>query len=249
MPSDLWVPATDVIPPMLADQVAVGWVQNTTDQVWEYSAEIFYKKMTDLIEYRAGSTFFNPNDWQTRVETGGIGWAYGLELFIQKKLGKMTGWIGYTLSWNNRQFENLNNGNVYPYRFDRRHDISFINTYQISKNFDIAFSWVYGTGLATNIPIFETAVPTEGIHQGGTATHYGDLNSFRFAPYHRGDISFNWHKKKKRHERTWNVSIYNFYNRQNPFFIFRDTDNSGQPVLRQVSLFPILPSVSYRIKF
>jgi hypothetical protein len=250
LPSDLWVPATDIVPPMLADQIAAGYVINSTDNVWEFSIEAYYKKMTGLIEFSSGSSFFTPNDWQRRVELDGQGWAYGTELFLQKKAGKNMGWIGYTLSWNNRQFENLNNGNPYPYRFDRRHDISIVYTRQVAKNFDISATWVFGTGLATNIPIFtyNSLGDMRGFFAGDAVTHYGDLNSFRFRPYHRGDISMNFNKEYKRYTSTWNFSIYNIYNRQNPFFLFRDTEN-GQPVLKQVSLFPVIPSISYRIKF
>ncbi|MCC5917602.1 MAG: carboxypeptidase-like regulatory domain-containing protein [Cryomorphaceae bacterium] len=251
LPSDLWVPATNVIPPMMADQLALGYVINSRNNKYEFSTEIFYKKMTDLIEFRGGSSFINPNDWQTRVETGGIGWVYGMEVFVQKKLGDFTGWVGYTWMKNDRQFENLNNGKVFPYRFDRRHDISIVANYEITKKIDVSCTWVYGTGIATNIPIYQTGVaepPNTGQSFFGGVDHYGDLNSFRFAPYHRGDVSINFHKKKKKFERTWNISVYNVYNRRNPFFIYRNRE-FGQSTFRQVSLFPILPSISYRVKF
>lgn len=249
LPSDLWVPATDSIPPMLADQVAIGYTLNSTDNKYEFTVEAYYKTMQGIIEYAAGtSSFINPNDWQSRVETGGKGWAYGLEVLLQKKTGKNMGWIGYTLSWNNRQFENLNFGKVYPYRFDRRHDLSVVYTRQISKNFDLNATWVYGTGIATNLPVSVGLTMGETPQSPVEAVSTGDLNSYRFRPYHRGDISLNWNKQLKKMERTWNISIYNVYSRRNPFFIFRDTSGS-QPVLKQVSLFPILPSISYRIKF
>lgn len=248
LPSDLWVPATNVIPPMMADQIAAGYAYSTLNAVYEFSTEIYYKKMNDLIEYRSGSAFINPNDWQTRVETGGEGWAYGWEILAQKKSGKSTGWIGYTLSYNNRRFDNLNNGRVYPYRFDRRHDFSFVYTYEFAKDFDIGCTWVYGTGIATNLPQFRSLILTPW---GGPSemTHTGDLNSFRFPAYHRGDVSLNWHINKKRFRQTWNVSIYNVYNRLNTFFIFEDRLFNGDVVFKQVALFPVLPSVSYRVAF
>lgn len=248
LPSDLWVPATNFIPPMMADQVAAGYAYNTLNNKYEFSTEVFYKKMTNLIEYQAGSSFINPNDWQSRVETGGIGWAYGAEFLMQKKAGKATGWIGYTLSWSERQFENLNNGKVYPYRFDRRHDVSFVLTYDIAEHFDLGFTWVYGTGIATNLPVFRSMVLTPE-NNTWEYTHTGDLNSFRFPAYHRGDISLNWHINKKRFKQTWNLSIYNFYNRLNAFFIYDRTEMNGDITFRQVSLFPMLPSVSYRVSF
>ncbi len=250
LPSDLWVPATEIIPPMMADQVALGWIRSFKENTYEVSVEGFYKHMTDLIEYRAGSTFINPNDWQSRVETGGTGWVYGGEVFLQKQIGDLTGWVGYTLSWNNRQFANLNNGNVFPYRFDRRHDVSVVMTYDISKKIDVSATWVYGTGIATNIPLYYVSTQNP---QGGTAQNsiaqFGDLNSFRFPAYHRGDVSINFHKKKKKFERTWNISVYNVYNRLNTFFIFDEVQPNGDVRFRQVALFPILPSVSYRIAF
>lgn len=248
LPSDLWVPATDIIPPMTADQVAAGYSLNFGEQKWEFSTEVYYKKMTDLIEYRSGSSFINPNDWQSKIETGGLGWAYGIEFFLQRKVGRLSGWAGYTLSWNNRQFENLNNGEIYPYRFDRRHDMSLVLSYDIAKEFDVAFTWVYGTGIATNLPVFMTRAL--GDYSFGTQVieNYGDLNSFRFPAYHRGDFSFNWNKTHTKFESTWSLSVYNFYNRQNAFFLFTAQEN-GSTVVKQVSLFPILPSLSYRIKF
>lgn len=252
LPSDLWVPATDLVPPMTSDQVAAGFAFSTPDGFWEFSIEGYYKYMNGLVEYGAGTSFVNPNNWENNVVIGGQGWAYGSEFFIQRKLGKSTGWVGYTLSWNNRQFDDLNNGEVYPYRFDRRHDISIVFLHTFSERLDVGFTWVYGTGVATNIPMFITSglPPLNYYNPFEIYENFGSRNSFRMPAYHRADIGINFHRNTKWGKRTWNVSLYNMYNRQNPFFLFMDYDwFRQQRVIKQVSLFPIIPSISYIFKF
>jgi hypothetical protein len=182
------------------------------------------------------------------VESG-QGWSYGGELFIQRKEGKFTGWIGYTLSWTNRQFDNINFGKKYPYKYDRRHDFEIIGSYKISDHIDISATWVYGTGNAVSLPLAVYQTANNDLDYTGTVEYYGDKNSFRMAPYHRFDIGANFTKKKKWGERTWSVSVYNLYNRKNPYFIYLGYNNSGDRAAKQVSLFPIIPSITYNFKF
>ncbi|MFN3952021.1 MAG: TonB-dependent receptor [Thermaurantimonas sp.] len=263
LPTDLWVPATDLIKPQIAHQSALG-ASYSMSSMYEFSVEVYYKYMNHLIEYKNGASYFSTNDWQTQVHTGGQGWNYGLELFAEKKLGNTTGWIGYTLSWSWRQFEELNNGLPYPFRFDRRHDVSVVVNHKFSDRFDIGLTWVYGTGIATNIPMGQFATLPIDYWNGyspifldpdrvTSVMYYGDRNSFRMPPYHRADIGLNFHKKMYQFiERTWNISFYNLYSRRNPFFLYVDYFNEGNPdkgVYKLVSLFPIIPSVSYYLKF
>lgn len=215
--------------------------------------------MTNLIEYKEGASFMTASiseSWETEVETG-TGNAYGIEFLIRKNEGKFTGWIGYTLSWSNRLFENLNFGKQFPYKYDRRHDIGLAANYRFNDRIDIGLVWVYGSGNALNLPIERYAGYTEYFSNMyswmQTIEYYKDRNSFRMPSYHRLDLGINFHKKKKYGERIWSINIYNVYNRQNPFYVeFENSvDSQGNPItrLKQYSLFPIIPSFSYSYKF
>ncbi|MFN8398147.1 MAG: TonB-dependent receptor [Bacteroidia bacterium] len=253
LPTDLWVPATDSITPQSSVQGAVGIARSFKDLGLELSVEGYYKYMTGLLEYKEGASYFaESSDWQNKVVQG-RGWSYGSEVFLQKKYGKTTGWIGYTLSWTNRQFDELNNGKVFPFKYDRRHDLSIVLQHKFSEKVDAAITWVYGTGAAVTLPV--------GSYRGlwpssywqdyqPTIDHINDRNSYRMRPYHRLDIGFNFTKQKKHFERTWSVGLYNAYSRRNPFFLYLDNDPiTDKRILKQVSLFPIIPSVAYHFKF
>ncbi|MCX6318152.1 MAG: TonB-dependent receptor plug domain-containing protein [Bacteroidetes bacterium] len=244
LPTDLWVPVTRRIPPQLADQFAAGMAWNYKNK-YEISVEGYYKKMNNLIEYAEGASYLNAtSNWEDKVEIG-KGWSYGAELFLQKKKGKTTGLIGYTLSWTNRRFENLNNGKIFPYRYDRRHDFKAAVVHKVSDRFEVSADWVYGTGQAITLP---TEVYLNSDMQ--EVEVFDGRNGFRMKSFHRFDISAKFSKVKKRGTRSWIIGVYNAYNRQNPFFIFRDYDYlNNKPVFKQVSLFPIIPSVSYQFKF
>ena len=147
LPTDLWVPATDKIRPQKSHQFAFGLAKTFTD-MYRLSVEGYYKTMDNLIEYKDGASFMGANtEWEDKVEMG-KGWSYGGEVFFEKRLGKLTGWVGYTLSWTNRQFANINEGEIFPYKYDRRHDISVVLNYPINDKWDFSASWVYGTGTA-----------------------------------------------------------------------------------------------------
>jgi outer membrane receptor for ferrienterochelin and colicin len=244
LPTDLWVPVTQNVPPQLSDQVALGWAWNTPDD-YEVTVEGYYKKMKNIIEYAEGASYLNAtSNWEDKVETGD-GESYGAEFFVQKKKGRTTGMAGYTLSWTNRQFANLNFGQSFPYKYDRRHDFKIAAVHKVSSRFEISGEWVYGTGQAISLP---TSVFLDG--GGNTIEVYKGRNGFRMPSYHRLDLGMKFIKKKKKYERAWVIGIYNVYNRQNPFFIYRDFDSqANKPVFRQVSLFPIIPSLSWQIKF
>jgi hypothetical protein len=257
LPTDLWVPSTDRIKPQQANQVAIGLAQTYKSQ-FEFSLEGYYKKMNNLIEYLDGASYLNiEGDWQDKIATHGNGKSYGIEVLAQKKTGKVTGWIGYTLSKAVRQFDELNFGKEYPYKYDRRHDISFALTHEWNKRMDFSVVWVYGTGNAITLPIAtyqgaSSSYFSQFNYGSNETTYYGNRNSFRMRSYHRLDLSFSWWKDKKWGQRKWTLGIYNSYNRLNPFFVNLETDYSASTDRKrfvQYSLFPIIPSISYSFKF
>ncbi len=259
LPTDLWVPATELVPPQQSHQVALGAARSLSNK-YEISLEGYYKTMDNVIEYKEGASFAAPGqDWQDLVEIGD-GWSYGTELLLQKKVGKTTGWLGYTLSWTNRQFDNLNFGRAFPYKYDRRHDASIAVVHQWKKNREFSFTWVYGTGNAITIPRSLYAAqessnsqgffgaPTPNTFNPGEVYYYGERNSYRMAAYHRLDASVTFRKDTRWGQRAWVFAVYNAYSRQNPFFIYY-TGFGETSRFRQFSLFPIIPSVSYRFEF
>ncbi|HOZ88024.1 MAG TPA: TonB-dependent receptor, partial [Bacteroidia bacterium] len=237
------------IKPQLAYQGAFGIAKSTNKNMFEFSVEGYYKVMDNIIDYLDGADFIGgASDWEQKVAQG-KGWSYGAEFLVQKKKGKYTGWIGYTLSWTNRQFAEINEGKVYPYKYDRRHDISFVNVYKLSNKFDIATTFVYGTGNAISLPLQSYVSATiPGVYS-QDAQYYGTKNNYRMAPYHRLDIAINKHKQKKWGKVTWSFGVYNVYNRRNPYFLYFRNNQNQRKQLVQVSLFPLIPSVSYSFKF
>ena len=245
LPTDLWVPVTKKVPPQLSQQIAAGLAYNLQNK-YELSLEGYYKKMKNIIEYAEGASYLDAtSNWEDKVEAG-KGWSYGAEIFLQKKKGKTTGLIGYTLSWTNRQFPTLNFGRTFPYRYDRRHDLKAAIVHKISDRIELSAEWVFGAGQAITLPA-EKFIDANG----NEILVYKSRNSFRMAPYHRLDVSATFSKVKKKHTRSWVFSVFNAYNRKNPFYIYlgyKDVPPFDQE-FRQVSLFPVLPSFSYQFKF
>lgn len=258
LPVDLWVPATDLTRPQQSFQWTLAYNRRINSNL-EFSAETFYKGMTDLIAYSDGINWLEGDgDWQEKIERNGIGRAYGLELLLQKKEGKFSGWIGYTLARTELQFPTLNEGQFFPDRFDRRHDIGILLSYDYSKNIIFSLNWVYGTGEA--ITIAQNRYLAAGIRSAGfrtgfrnhsTVENYEGRNSFRMRAFHRADIGVRFIKTKKWGERTWNLGFYNAYSRANPFYYYWRSDISGPGEnysLRRRALFPIIPGFSYEFK-
>jgi len=259
LPTDLWVPATEKIKPQFSDQIAIGYARTFNDEI-ELSIEGYYKTMNNLIEYKDGASFNDAqNDWQEKVHVG-KGSSYGLELLIEKKIGKTTGWIGYTLSWTNRQFDSINFGNTYPYRYDRRHDIGIAITHEFNERINCGIVWVYGTGNAVTLGLesyssFNSSMvgdlPNFNLSNPSVTTidHINSRNNYRMPAYHRLDVSVNIKKEKKWGERTLSFGVYNAYSRQNPFYLEFTRNENGDPQLSQFSLFPLIPSITYSFKF
>jgi hypothetical protein len=252
-PSDIWVPATESVPSQKSEQWAASVSTLLFQGAYELSLEGYYKTMSNLITYKAGySNLESTESWENAVETGGEGEAYGMELFLQKKKGKTTGWIGYTLSWANRRFDNINFGEWYSYKYDRRHDFSLVISHKFNDKWDVGATWVYGTGNAITFPQgVYTGLPQVSPWNGQAfdfVESYGNRNSTRLPAYHRLDFGVNKHKKRKKWDSTLSLGAYNVYNRKNPFFAYLAYEDNVR-VAKQVSLFPIIPSISYRIQF
>lgn len=255
LPTDLWVPVTARIQPMNSHQVAAGVFYSWRSLV-DFSVEGYYKWMNNLLEYKPGSTFLGSSEGWENMVCMGRGYAYGIEFLAQKTIGQLTGWFGYTWSRTIRQFdtpgEELNGGKPFPAKYDRIHDISITLQYKPNDRFDAGVTWVYATGNTATLAMQQIGI--EGMY--GAVNFVESRNNFRLPSYHRLDLSVNFHKKKRYGIRTWNISIYNAYNQQNPFIIYPKQierwDSQGveySTVLMQRSLFPIIPSVSYIYKF
>ncbi len=249
LPTDLWLPATDRVKPQRAQQLGIGMARSLRNGQIELSVEGYYKIMDNLIEYKEGSDFLGlDTDWQNKIEIG-EGSSYGVEIFLQKKSGRTTGWLGYTLSWTDRKFEGLNFGRRFPFRYDRRHDIALVLTHSFSKGIEFSCNWVYGTGNAISLGIVRYQGMDGIINQSNQydyfqeITYYNQRNGFRMAAYHRLDIGVRFIGGKNRN-RIFSIGVYNAYSRKNPFFYYFD-ETENKRVLKQVSLFPIIPSISY----
>jgi hypothetical protein len=281
LPTDVWMPCTEVIKPQISTQYALGFFKNFKDNNYESSIEIYYKDMKNQVDYKEGAqpsdnVFDNPDN----AFTFGKGWAYGAEFFLKKRTGKFTGWIGYTLSWTWRQFADINYGRPYLAKYDRRHDASLVLVYDHNKKWNFGLVWVYGTGNRGTLPngFF--------LYEGSLSNDYGLRNSYQFPAYHRLDLNVTYTpdrekhlmKKKERMEKrsarkgkdvtkivvqkkwmkdftnSYTLSIFNVYDRYNPYFIYYtksgDFLNGNLKVTaKQVSLFPILPSITWNFKF
>lgn len=259
LPTDLWVPATPEVPPENSNQYTLG-VAKTFKQQYEFSFETYYKTMNRVIAYKDGANFTNTTtNWQEKVDIG-KGRAYGFEVFLQKKTGNTTGWIAYTLGFNRRQFPNLNQGKSFPYKHDRRHDAKLVIIHQFSRHFRLSASWLYASGNTITLPVLKYNSPYNGItydfpyalfssSNNQSVGYIPFRNNFRMKAYHRLDLGIDLIKQKKNGVRTWNFSIYNVYSRQNPYFYYYQKEKDGSLQLKQFSLLPIIPSVTYQFQF
>jgi hypothetical protein len=250
LPTDLWVPSTYKVKPQISWQYAAGLYKNLNNNKYETSVEVYYKSMNNQIEYKEGYTPNSLDDTENSFVFG-KGWSYGTELFINKVKGPLTGWIGYTLSWTWRKFPDLNFGEKYPAKFDRRHDLSVVAIYEYNKKWKFSATFIYGTGNATTLPqrfYFVGNVLSQ---------EYSRINQYRVPAYHRLDLSAILTPKKnaiRKWKTEWVFSVYNAYSRQNPYFIYFDQsgspyDGTLQVQAKQVSIFPIIPSVTWNFKF
>lgn len=265
LPTDIWYPTTSIAKPQQGWQASLGYFRNFNEGMFETSVETYYKGMKNLIAYEEGALpGDNVNDNTDNLLVFGTGKSYGIEFFIKKKTGKFTGWIGYTLSKTDRFFEDLNNGDPFPAKYDRRHDLSVVASYTLSKRWVFSAAFVYATGNTMTLP------SSWYVQNQDLLFNYGARNSTRMAPYHRLDLSATWYskeykevkdpetgeikKEKKRFKTNWAFSVYNVYNRANPYFLYVDNDGDFlagdfKISVKQVTLFPIIPSVTWNFEF
>ncbi|MBK7123788.1 MAG: TonB-dependent receptor [Chitinophagaceae bacterium] len=250
LPTDIWVPSTYKVKPQISWLYAAGLFKNFKDNMYETSVELYYKQMQNQIEYKEGYTPTGLDDTENSF-TFGKGWSYGAEFFINKTKGRLTGWMGYTLSWTWRKFAALNFGDKYPAKYDRRNDMSIVAMYELNKKWKLSAAFVFGTGNAATLPQRFYIV-------GGILTQeYSRINEYRLPAYHRFDFAATLTPKKnikRKWKSEWVFSVYNAYNRRNPYFIY--FDQSGSPFngtleiqAKQVSLFPVIPAITWNVKF
>jgi len=249
LPTDLWVPSTYYVKPQTSWLYSAGLFKNFNNNMFEASVEVYYKEMQNQIEYKEGytPTLSDPES----AFVFGKGWSYGAEWYVNKSRGRWTGWIGYTLSWTWRQFPQINNGEKYPAKYDRRHDISVVSTYELNKHWKFSAVFVFATGNATSYP--QKFYVVDGV----LTQDYSQINQYRLPPYSRLDLAAVFTPMRKPRAKLhsyWVFSIYNVYNRMNPYFIYFDQTGSAydgtlKVQAKQVSLFPILPSVSWNFHF
>lgn len=264
LPTDVWYPTTSKAKPQQGWQTSLGYFKNFNQNMFETSIELYYKGLKNLIEYKEGALpNDNVNDNTDNLLVFGTGWSYGTEFFIKKKKGKFTGWIGYTWSKTERKFPDLNNGVPFPAKYDRRHDLSVILSYKLNERWVFSSAFIYATGNTLTLP------SSWYVQDQDLLFNYGPRNSTRMAPYHRLDLSATWYSKaykeqknletgetikvKKKVRSNWAFSIYNVYNRANPYFLYVDNDGdffSGNfdISIKQVTLFPIIPSVTWNFE-
>ena len=251
LPTDLWVPITADIPPMRSMQAAVGLTYNVCNQV-ELSVEGYYKKMINLLEYKDGASYMGGNNWESQVCVGD-GWSYGVQFLAQRKVGPVTGWIGYTWSRTMRQFDRpgqeINYGKPFHAKYDREHDLSITLQYRVTKKWELAATFVYGTGTRGTIGLqkYNDVLYRNNVMYQTNVNFVSERNNYKMPDYHRLDIGSTWYLKDKKHANfghVLNLSVYNAYCNFNPFLVYPMGER-----LYKLSLFPIIPSLSYTFKF
>jgi hypothetical protein len=243
-PTDVWLPSSDNVKPQISDQWSVGWFRNSKANMYETSIEVYYKNLQNQIDYKNGADLIFNSTVEAELVYG-RGWAYGAELLAKKNYGRLTGWLGYTWSKTMRQFDQIQS-NPFPARQDRLHDFSVVVLYDLSRKVKISAVWVYNTGNAVTFPSGKYII------EGKPVSYYTKRNGYRMPDYHRLDLGMTWMRKQTaKFESSWNFSVYNAYGRENAYFIsFRQNkENPEQTEAVQISLFKVIPSVSYKFKF
>jgi hypothetical protein len=244
-PMDLWMPSDINILPELADQYSVGYFRNIQENMFELSVEVYYKTMTNQIDYQNGANLILNNKVESLLIFG-KGWSYGAEFLLRKKYGRLTGWVGYTWSRTRRQFAAINDGQSFPAKQDRPNEVSIVGIFQINNKLTASATWVYYDGNAVTFPSGRYMV------DGNIVAYYTNRNGYRMPAYHRLDIGLNWIRKKTaKFESSWNFSIYNVYARENAFAINFQPDPNDPTKMQavQLSLFRFVPSLTYNFKF
>ena len=244
MPFSRYLMSSNIVKPEQANQVSLGWTGITKNGAYDFSAETYYKTIDNVYDFRDGKFFFSEIEVE-RIILGGKGRAYGLELCAHKNDGPLTGWISYTLAWSENKIEGINGGRWYTASNDRRHDLSIVGMYQLSPCWDVAATWHYNTGQALSAPSAKYDM------FGNTFYSYSERNSYRAPDCHRLDLSANYTRKHGKATHIWSFGVYNAYNRYNPYVIrfSNDDEKASGTKVEQTSLFGIVPSVSFTLKY
>jgi len=243
--TDIWLPSSQIIKPLKVNQMALGYFRNFNKNSIEASVEGYYKIIGNVADFEDGASIMLNEDIESQILIG-KGRSYGLEFYVKKKFGKVTGWISYTLSRTEQTIEGINSGNMYPAKYDRLHDVSIVGTYKLNERLSFGATWVYYTGNAVTFPSGQYVI------DGQTIPYYTERNGYRMPDYHRLDLNLHLEGKKGKMTRSsWDFSIYNVYNRYNAYSIyFRDSElYPDRQEAVQVTLFGIVPSFTYNISF
>lgn len=269
MSNEVWVPAAKGICPASSKQISGGWHGSFNKGLIDVEVSAYHKDLTNIATYKEGySSLMGDGKWRSKVESGGEGEAYGVEFFLRKTRGNWTGFVGYTWSRATRRFDNINNGKEFTFEFDRPHSMSINVNRKINDKLTFSASWVFQSGLPFTPVIGRQLVPSiTGLDEEVyyyEAFIYGDKNSERMRFYHRLDIAIHYTTQTKNGNRAqWSFAVYNAYNRKNPYSYLYTHDTSQESLLvpnpfwenmesftlYQVSFFPILPTVSYKVYF
>ncbi len=246
-PTDLWLPSTNNLKPEIADQVSVGYYKNIKEGIYEFNVETYYKWLQNQIDYRNGADLVANDNVESELLYGN-GRAYGIEFLLRKRSGRLSGWIGYTLSRTEKRFTEINNGNYFPARQDETHNISVVGIYRLTDRWTLSGTWVYNTGNAITFPSGKYHI------NGQTVFEYTERNGYRMPAYHRLDLAAtveNKHNKDRKYQSSWTFGLYNAYGRENAYFIlFKDDPNKpSKTVAEQTALFRYVPSITWNFKF
>jgi outer membrane receptor for ferrienterochelin and colicin len=249
---EIWIPCTNKLPPQKSKQIVLGTFYSLMDR-YEFSIEGFYKNISNVLYGNNLELDNSPDDWEDLFNIG-KGRSYGLELLAEKKIGKLNGWLAYTLSKTERQFKTINNNQYFPYLYDRRHNLNVVLNYKFNEKIDLGVIWTYGSGRSITLPDgqYTSNFNFDRSEDSGNENNIAALsseNAYQLPANHRLDIGINLHKEKKRYSRTLSVGVYNAYNNHNSFLIYIDYENNEAKTLKSVSIFPVLPYVNYSIKF
>ncbi len=253
LPTDIWIPVSKNTAPQQSKQISIGLFKNFKNNAYVTNIEFYYKDMKNQALFKEGTLLTQVSTIENFL-TFGKGYSYGAELYIEKNIGKLNGWLSYTLSWTNQQFKELNNGLEFPFAYDRRHNLSLVGNYELTKKWSISSAFTFYTGRPYTLPNGRVEIGNGGTLYNGIYGEYVGRNNYRMNNYHRLDISASYKKVRKafgkKYDSEWIFGVYNVYSRQNPYFVYLGTDEiTKQPVAKQVSLLPAIPSVSYNFKF
>lgn len=250
LPTDLWYPITSNVKPQIADQIAAGYNHLFVKHNISFEVEVYYKRMQNLIEYREGASLVLNDNYEDELLAGN-GTSYGAEFLLRKERGKLTGWISYTLSKASRQFDELNKGKIFPAKYDRRHNISIVLSYELSKRWMFSAVWVYQSGSRFTAQIGQYLMPNATMTNVEIIPIYTDRNAVEMAPSHRLDLNFTLKPKRQRKfNGEWSFGCYNLYNRAQPYSVrvVPNDDGTGYKY-EQPGLFGFIPSIAYNFNF